>query len=148
MTAAWLQQLVAETQKAEQAEQAFRQEAARRTAELAQQRAFAYRRLNLLRDVAAAVAAAPDAEVATGHGLAVLRTRLGWHGDSAAQEEVVAQFAPVCAALREPAQDAKEAPPDPAAVLADFEAWFQAARGTPFWTVFEVYMPETPRVDY
>jgi hypothetical protein len=38
--------------------------------------------------------------------------------------------------------------PDPNAALAAFEGWFLAARGTPFWTLFEVVIPETPLVDF
>jgi hypothetical protein len=38
--------------------------------------------------------------------------------------------------------------PDPDAALAAFESWFLAARGTPFWTLFEVVIPETPLVDF
>ena len=32
--------------------------------------------------------------------------------------------------------------------LAQFEAWYREAHGTPFWILFEHYMPETPLVDF
>jgi hypothetical protein len=43
---------------------------------------------------------------------------------------------------------ASEPVPDPDTALAAFESWFLAARGTPFWTLFEVVIPETPLVDF
>ena len=49
--------------------------------------------------------------------------------------------------LEKPEEEGQE-PPDPAAALAAFEAWYQGARGTPFWILFETYMPETPVVDF
>jgi hypothetical protein len=32
--------------------------------------------------------------------------------------------------------------------LADFEDWYQATYRTPFWSLFEHYMTETPVVDF
>ena len=153
----WIAGLEAATKIADRAEVAYREESKRRTAELAQERAFAYRRLNLLRAVAGAVEAAPDEDAAVAHGLAIFRARLGWTTSSDSRDEIVSRFAPVCAALRgvpDSAEDgtgkdlAKREPPDPAAALAAFEAWYRDARGTPFWILFETYMPETPLVDW
>ena len=148
--AAWLAELAAATGEADRAEQAWRAESLRRAQELADARAFAWRRANLLRAVAQSVAAAEDEAGAVADGLACLRERLGWAANSAAREEIVQAFAPVCAELHacgQPEEEGQE-PPDPAAALAAFEAWYQAARGTPFWILFETYMPETPVVDF
>jgi len=34
------------------------------------------------------------------------------------------------------------------AALAQFETWYAQTHTTPFWTLFEHYIPETPRVDF
>ena len=144
----WIDELVAATKTAEAAETAYRAEYAKRVAALAQERAFAFRRANLLRAVAEVVARAEDEPTAVAHGLATLRARLGWDFDSEARDEIVSRFAPVCAALREDDEaQAKEAA-DPAEALAAFEAWHIEARGVPFWVLFEKWMPETPVVDF
>jgi hypothetical protein len=36
----------------------------------------------------------------------------------------------------------------PAEALAGFEAWYAAETGTPFWALFDRYVPETPVVDF
>ena len=38
--------------------------------------------------------------------------------------------------------------PDPGGALAAFEAWYAETRKSPFWDLFECYIPETPRVDF
>ena len=124
--AGWLDALAAAGQ-AEAAETAFRAEAARRIAALAEARAFAYRRLNLVRAIGAAIAGAEDADAAVAQGLAVLRDRLGWSQDSEVRSEIAERFASVCAA---------------------FEAWYLDRCGTPFWILFEVPIRETPLVDF
>ncbi len=81
--------------------------------------------------------------------LAALRTRLGWESDSEARAAVLARFAPVAQAVfaaLKPNDDNGEA--DIAAALARFETWYAQTPTTPFWTLFEYYIPETPRVDF
>ena len=145
--AAWIEELTAATSAAETAEKAYRAEYAKRVEQLAQERAFAFRRANLLRAVADVVATAEDEQMAVAYGLATLRSRLGWGQESPAREEIISRFAPVCAALCDGDAQAKEAT-DPAEALAAFEAWHQEARGVPFWVLFERWMPETPVVDF
>ncbi len=153
--AAWIEELTAATRTAETAETAYRAEYAKRIEALAQERAFAFRRANLLRAVADVVARAEDEPTAIAYGLATLRSRLGWGEESEAREEIIARFAPVCAALHEGGSDVDvdvdvDAEPvtDPAEALAAFEAWYLDARGVPFWVLFERWMPETPVVDF
>ncbi len=147
--AAWIEELTAATRTAEAAEASYRAEHAKRVAALAEARAFAFRRANLLRAVAEVVAKAEDEPTAVAHGLATLRARLGWGEESAAREEIIACFAPVCAALYEGDAEAEaKQPADPAAALAAYEAWHLEARGVPFWVHFERWMPETPVVDF
>lgn len=146
---AWLDALSAATRDADGAEERLRAEFARRVATLAEERAFAYRRLNLMRAVADAAASAPDEETAVSHGLAVLRARLGWTTDSEARTEILGRFAPVCAAaFGSLAAEGEAEPPDPAAALAGFESWYRDAKGSAFWNLFENHMPETPVVDF
>lgn len=140
------------TKEAEQAEAAYRADYAKRVEALAEARAFAFRRANLLRAVAAAVAQAEDEPMAVAYGLATLRSRLGWGQENEAREDTIARFAPVCAALHDPAEEIPGAEAklsaDPAEALAAFEAWHLESRGAPFWVLFEQWMPEIPVVDF
>lgn len=140
---AFLSALDAAKRVADVAETDFRREAAARTEALAGARAHAYRRADLMTSLAAMVADAADAEMAGAAGQALLRARLGWSDDSEARAEVLAKFAPVAAALF-----AADADPAPAAALAAFEDWYLATRQTPFWYLFEHYIPDTPLVDF
>lgn len=144
---------------AARAEAEFRRTISARIAALAQERSFAFRRLNLMRALAETAAAADSEASAVGACRAALAGRLGWTGESAAQQEALAAFEPVVRALRAllapvgpgdagPEGADGEAPPDPAAALAAFEDWYARSRGTPFWLLFEHHMPETPLVDF
>jgi hypothetical protein len=129
------------------AETQYRREAAQRIAALEQQRAFAFRRLNLMRAVVDAVAASASEEAAAAHAGGVLRGRLGWATDSAARDEVLERFAPVArAAFRglAPEEDAAAVPD----ALAEFEAWYAACHPAPFWVLLEHPIAEAPLVDF
>lgn len=141
--AAFLTALDVAKRSADVAETDFRREAAARTEALAMARAHAYRRADLMVSLAVMVAEASDAEMAGAAGQALLRARLGWSDDSEARAEVLARFAPVAAAVF-----AADGSPTPAAALAAFEDWYLATRQTPFWYLFEHYMPDTPLVDF
>ncbi len=144
--------LDADAQAAARAETSFRQEIADRTAALAEARAHAFRRADLMRALAETVEGADSREMAVAGGQALLRGRLGWTQDSAARVEVLEAFAAVClavfAAARPQAPADEGAVPPPAAALAAFEEWYAGSRETPFWHLFEHYMPETPLVDF
>jgi hypothetical protein len=141
--------------KAARAEDDFRRQTAERAKALERERAFAYRRLNFMRAIAEAVAAAESEEIAVAAALAVVRMKLGWSSDSEARAAVLARFAPVAqqvfSALA-PADEEEGEPPaepaDAAAALAAFEAWYRETHPNPFWLLFEHYMPETPVVDF
>jgi hypothetical protein len=145
MTAAasFLDSLAADAERAGATEDAWRREATQRTAALAEERSFAFRRLNLMRAVSAAVAAQPDEPAALAAGAAAFRARLDWEAPSETQSAIVGRFQPVLLALfeRHPAEGQ-------AAALADFEAWYRASYGKAFWHLFEQYRPETPLVDF
>ena len=83
--ASFLDALKSAADAAAAAENAFRREVAERSKTLGRERAFAFRRLNLMRSLAEAVAHAEDPEVAVANGLAMLRAKLGWSSDSEAR---------------------------------------------------------------
>lgn len=151
-SASWLDAFTQAAQAAETAEQSYRADFNRRLAELAEARAIAHRRVNLMAALAESEAGCEEDKQAVAHGLAVLRSRLGWSQESEARTEILDRFAPVCAAVYEagrPEEAEAERPRvDPAIALAEFEAWYRDARGHNFWTLFENVMPETPLVDW
>jgi hypothetical protein len=149
-TASFLDSLKEAAAKAETAEAAFRREIAERIKNFEHERAFAYRRLNFMRALADATAAAESEEIAVANALAVVRAKLDWTSDSDARTAVLSRLAPVAAAmfasLTPPEKD--EPAPDIGKALADFETWYDKTHEQPFWVLFEHYMPETPRVDF
>jgi hypothetical protein len=150
----FLDELKRATERATAAENDFRREVAQRIKALESERAFAFRRYNLMRAVAEAVASAESEEIAVAGAGAILRAKLGWGSDSEARAAVVSRFAPVAqamfASLAPPSddQDAAAPLPDVVAALADFERWYAETHPQPFWILFETYMPETPVVDF
>jgi len=146
----FLDTLKAATVNTETAEVAFRREVEERTKMLERERAFAFRRFNLMRMVADAIATAESEEVAVAATLAMVRIKLGWESDSDARTEVLTRFAPIAQAafksLSPPESD--KPPPDVLKALAEFETWYASTHPAPFWVLFEHYIPETPRVDF
>jgi hypothetical protein len=148
-TTSFLDALKAAADRAEVAEGQIRREAAQRIAVLEQERAFAFRRLNLMRAVADAVAESESEEIAVANALAVLRSKLGWSSDSEARTEVLSRFASVCQAVFCNLAASEDAPTTTVQnALAEFETWYAGSRKSPFWVLFEQYIPETPLVDF
>jgi hypothetical protein len=157
--------LQAECTAAEAAERAVRAtvEAQIQTAERA--RAFAWRRLSALSDMARVAALEPDRDMAVQRQLEVLFREIGWiEGDLAELAEgarpLLDWLKPIAEALHAEAHpvspDANGSgeplePPvlaDPIAAFRAFEAWYEAERGTPFLQVFDRYVPPTPVVEF
>jgi hypothetical protein len=127
-------------------------------------RAFAWRRLNALSDMAKVAAAEPEREAAVERQLIALFRDIGWVETALSELGEGAQ--PLIDALRPIAEalhaQAHPAPPaegeevgttaepavDPLAAFRAFEAWYQADRGQPFLQVFERYTPPTPLVEF
>jgi hypothetical protein len=133
------------------AETEFRSQIAARIKELEKQRAFAFRRLNLMKEVSGVIAGAESEEIAVAVATAVLRAKLGWADDSEARMAVVSNFAPVAQAMfasLAPTESEDEEKPDVIRALGEFEAWYAETHPNPFWVLFENYMPETPVVDF
>jgi hypothetical protein len=146
---AFLDALKAAADEAEVAEKQFRREAAQRIAGLERERSFAFRRLNLMRAVAAAVAETEEEEVAVANAVAVLREKLGWVTPSEAREEVLSRFAAIgAAAFRSEETSELASAPSVQEALADFEKWYASCHPAPFLALFEQYIPDTPRVDF
>jgi len=133
------------------AEHAFRSRITARIKELEQERSFAFRRLNLMKEISGVIAGAESEEIAVAGATAVLRAKLGWADDSDARMAVVSSFAPVAQAMfasLAPAESEDEEKPDVIGTLAQFEAWYAQTHPNPFWVLFDNYMPETPVVDF
>jgi hypothetical protein len=149
VTVPFLHELKAAAEAAKAAEGNFRRDAATRLVKLEQERAFAFRRFNLMQAIAEAVASAESEEVAVAGAFAVLSMRLGWSSDSEARSEVTTHFAPVAlAAFRASTLEEEGPATNLHDALADFENWYAETRGSPFWTLFEQQMPDTPVVDF
>jgi hypothetical protein len=118
---------------------------------LERERAFAHRRLSLMRAVGEAVASAETEEAAIAASTSVVCTKLGWESDSEAREEVTSRFAAIAQALFASLapQESEDSPrPDVIKALSEFETWYAETHPSAFWVLFEHYMPETPRVDF
>ena len=143
-----------EAKGCEAAEAEFRNTMNAKVAELAQARAFAFRRMNVMRSLFDTVASAEDEEIAITKAVKGLRDRLGWIEDSEAREEVLAHYAMVARAAfhathpDDRRDEADDVPAEPATALSQFEAWYASSREKPFWVLFEHYMPETQLVDF
>jgi hypothetical protein len=126
-----------------------------------QARAFAWRRLGALGDMARIAALEPDREHAVERQLAGLFRDIGWIEsgldelpDSA--RPLLDRLRPIAEALHAEAHPVPEeegsADPqplaDPLAAFRAFEAWYEAERGQPFLQVFERYVPPTPLVEF
>jgi len=154
----FLGDLEAAAGSAAKAEDEFRHSISARIKALETERAFAFRRLNLMRAVMDVIVDAEDEANAVGRAAAALRGRLGWSTDSDARSEVVSHFAGVTKAIYrqhapeqgddESGEDVAGAILSPADALAAFETWYVATHPVPFWALFENVMPETPVVDF
>lgn len=138
MTASFLLDLKTAAEAARTAEGSFRREAALRIAALEEERAFAFRRFNLMQAISGSMDTAESEEIAVANAFAALRTRLGRNSDSEPQVEAVARFAPVALAVFR-AQTTHEDEDASLAhkALADFERWYVETRRSSFWSLFE-----------
>ena len=160
--------LQAECTAAEAAERAVRASVDAQIREAEQARAFAWRRLSALSDMARVAALEPDREIAVERQLVALFREIGWIENGLAElgegaRPLLDWLRPIAEALHAeahplPAEADGETtgppvvtdPPlaDPVAAFRAFEAWYEAERGQPFLLVFERYMPPTPVVEF
>jgi hypothetical protein len=141
----------------EKEETDMRAEAAKLIDRLARDRVFAYRRLNLLRDMAREAAAADTAEDASAAAVLALCTELGWEQLTPVRQTIVGQLTGLADAVAEVAREVPAEDAAPAATargaevleqLARFENWYEAEFGQPFFALFDTYVAETPVVDF
>ncbi len=152
--------LQADCTAAEAQERAVRAavEAQLRQAERA--RAFAWRRLGALGDMARIAALDLDRERAVEQQLTGLFRDIGWIESSLEEladsaRPLLDWLRPIAEALHAEAHpvpgDAPETPTphtEPLAAFRAFEAWYEAERGQAFLQVFERYVPPTPLVEF
>jgi hypothetical protein len=146
--AAYLDALAAAAEDASAAEAEYRRRSAERIRQLAGERAIAFRRLNLMRNLAPAVSGADSVEAAATAAAAALRARLGWTGENQTHAAIVSRFAGVARALHSALRDGVPPFDDVTAELAAFERWYTETFAASFWDLFEHHMPETPLVDF
>ena len=154
--------LQADCTAAETAERAVRAAVEAQIREAEQVRAFAWRRLSALSDMARVAALEPDREAAVERQLEALFRDIGWIEGGLAElgegaRPLIDWLRPIAEALHAAAQpplagEGESAEPpviaDPIAAFRAFEAWYEAERGQPFLQVFERYVPPTPVVEF
>lgn len=154
--------LQAECTAAETAERQVRAAVDAQIKEAERVRAYAWRRLSALSDMARIAALEPDREASVERQLEALFRDIGWIegglvelGEGA--RPLIDWLRPIAEALHAAAhpasadgQEAAEPPviADPLAAFRAFEAWYEAERGQPFLQVFERYVPPTPVVEF
>lgn len=145
----YLAQLDTVARAASGAEDAYRRDAVERIKGLERARAFAFRRLNLVRTVASSMSGAKDEEEAKARGSAAFLKELNWNGASEAQREVVARFMPIVAALWQMDQEGAGSS-DVAGLdkeLTAFENWFAENRNGSFLSLMDGEVLELPLVE-
>jgi hypothetical protein len=149
MAAAYLTDLDKAAGAASVAEDEFRRNIVAKMREHEEARAFAFRRLNLMKGVAASVSGAKDADEANERGTAALCREIGWTGATEFQREGVQKFAPVTLAVWEATKEdaADSSLKEIERELAGFESWYAQAQNKPFMTVMEQELPELPLVE-
>ena len=136
---------------ASRAEDDYRRSHADRLKLLERDRVFAYRRLNLVRDLIGAIRGAEDGDAAVSAAEALLRREFGLSREREAHATVLERFVPVTEALdlMVNGDEEERVGSDVAAkALATFEAWYEAHSGTPFLALFDIYVTQTPVVDF
>jgi hypothetical protein len=134
---------------AQQAEEALRKRLAQEIVHLERQRAFAFRRTRLIRTLAGGAAGAESEAVAMTAQRRAVCEELGWSGESEAQGEILDRLQAVGRVVWQCTCGVEEGTPSGvAAELERFEAWFEGARGKPFYALFDQYVPEVPVVDF
>jgi hypothetical protein len=146
VTGGFLEALKCAADRASDAEESFRREIAARMKGLERERAFAWRRLNIMRGIDEVITPAANEDDAVAVADAALRLKLGWGDDSPARSEVMSRFAVVTRAVF--AHRDEESEVDVVAALASFEEWYRDTHPGPFWALFDYEMPETPVVDF
>ncbi len=146
--AALVAELEGAARAAWQEEEAVRTRLAQEIARLERRRAFAHRRMHLVRLLAAAAATADAEEEAAVVQRAAVRRELGWERESDFRRGVLDRLQPVGLAVWHCASGQEGAEPSAVhAGLEAFEAWFEATHNGPFYALFDQEPPEVGLVE-
>jgi hypothetical protein len=144
----FLDQLEQSAHAASVEEENYRREVAARIKKLEKERAFGFRRLNLMRTVVAAIEACETEDDAVAQGSTAFLREVGWSSESESQQEALEKFQPVIRACWQARQaEGEEQREEIGDNLRDFERWFGEARNGPFLSVLEREIVELPLVE-
>jgi hypothetical protein len=151
----FLDQLRSAAEEMERQESEYRRESRRRLEGLAAERTRAYRRYNLLKDMAAAAAVHAASQEGIEAQLAVAAGEAGWSEARAGYTELRERLSPVAALIHErvhppeTAGTATAAASDIPGALAGFEAWYRERFGQDFLDLLGRPSPSfQPLVDF
>jgi hypothetical protein len=141
---------------AQREEISFRDNVGREIERRERTRQYAFRRLSLAELMLEAARGAEDEEKAVAAQIAALRAEFGWHGESEQRKRIFAAWQPVAlavwAAVRPPPEETEGAdvvpPPDIAAVLLEFERWYEAEFGSNYLAILDQEKQEYPVVEF
>lgn len=149
MSAALLADYDAAAIAAQSAEDALRNRLAQEVGQLERQRAFAFRRANLVRLLISSAARCDTEEAALGSQRAALRNDLEWRFESDPQRAILDRLQTIGRAIWQCTRNTTE--DGPACVHAElqaFEAWYETTHGKSFYALFDQYFPELPVVEF
>jgi hypothetical protein len=129
-------------------EEALRHKMAAEVARLERRRAFAHRRMNLVRTLVAPITAAETEEAAASAQRAAARREHGWEREGDYHRAILDRLQPVGIALWRSVRGAEDA--TPSATLAEleaFETWFETNHKEPFYALFDRAPPEVGLVE-
>jgi len=133
----------------QEAEAALRKSMAAEIARLEREREIAFRRTRLIGLLSSSAGGFETEDEAVSAQCFAVRTEFGWDGESDAHKSVLEEMKPLARAIWECVCEGKSGSAEAvAAELKKFEAWFQMKRGTPFYVLFDQYVPEAPLVDF
>lgn len=151
-TVGFLAELEAAAHAAQREEIAFRENVAAEIAQRERARAFAFRRLGLIKAVVTAASGAKDAGEAVARGRAALKAELGWLSDTEPRLPILDAWNQVTGAVwaalhpEDETGQSAECPPV-AEAMAAFEAWYATTHAAPFLALLDHEIPEMPVVE-
>ncbi len=136
---------------ADEAEKSFRASFRPRLEALERERVFAYRRMNLVADMAGEAAQHTTREIAVAAVIHLVATAFALERGRDRHEAVISALAPVARAVTftiHPLPEADKPVPDLGAALAAFEAWYLAETGAHFLARADIAVADTPVTDW
>ena len=134
---------------AQAAENNYRAEAAREIARLEHARITCFRRVRLVKLLTGPSAEAETVEAAVAAQRCAVADEFGWDAEREDHRIVLARLEhpgrAIWMSFHSPAGDATHSLETE---LTAFEHWYQGHAGQPFYTLFDQYVPQAPRVDF